>query len=525
MYRDRDFDPAQPPRPRSDALIQDLELATLYAAMSRGDKFLDEVARKAMLASSTDLDVIRYRQAILTDCLRMEAVVREIYQLAVETIETERKNRFGYGLRYPNSILHNSVNILQMLVGMLRRLRAIADQHVAIFESEGFRTLFAMLGRELSDDYFETILRHLKQLRFQHGTLISARLGEGNKGIDYILREENTPEGNWMTRLFAPGPPSFTFHLPERDDAGARALSELRDRGISLVANATAQSTDHILSFFTMLRTELAFYVGCLNLHGQLAAKGEPMCFPHPAHAAERRHAATGLYDVCLALSLGTPVVGNDLDADDKTLVIITGANQGGKSTFLRGIGLAQLMMQCGMFVPAESFHANVRGRIFTHFKREEDAAMNSGKFDEELRRMSDIVDDIAPDSLVLFNESFASTNERESAEIARQVVTALVERRIGVFFVTHQYEFAHAFEGESPLSVLFLRAERQPDGARTFKLAEGRPLRTSYGEDLYRRIFTDAVQAEPAYRAVSPSSTGSDGPPAPAAPATPRPP
>jgi len=360
--------------------------------------------------------------------------------------------------------------------------------------AEGFRTLFAVLSRELSDDYFETIPRHLRQLKFLHGTMISAQLGEGNKGIGYVLREENTPEGTWMTRLFTPGPPSYTFHLPERDEAGAWALSELRDRGINLVANASAQSTDHILSFFNMLRTELAFYVGCLNLHG-LAAKGEPMCVPKPANAVERRHAATGLYDVCLALSLGTPIVGNDLDADDKSLVIITGANQGGKSTFLRSVGLAQLMMQCGMFAPAEAFHANVCERIFTHYKREEDAAMNSGKLDEELSRMSDIIDDVVPNSMVLFNESFASTNEREGAEIARQIVTALVEQGVEVFFVSHQYEFAHAFEGGTPLAVLFLRAARQADGSRTFKLTEGRPLRTSYGEDLYKRIFIDAAQ------------------------------
>ncbi len=69
-------------------------------------------------------------------------------------------------------------------------------------------------------------------------------------------------------------------------------------------------------------------------------------------------------------------------------MVIITGANQGGKTTFLRRIGLARIMMQCGMFVPAKAFTANVCERTLTHFKREEDTAMESGKFDEELRRM-----------------------------------------------------------------------------------------------------------------------------------------
>jgi DNA mismatch repair ATPase MutS len=182
--------------------------------------------------------------------------------------------------------------------------------------------------------------------------------------------------------------------------------------------------------------------------------------------------------------------VGNDVNADNKDLFIITGANQGGKSVFLRSIGLAQLMMQCGMFVPAESFCANTCGGLFTHYKREEDTAMKSGKLDEELGRMSDIVDHIAPDGMVLFNESFAATNEREGSEIARQIVSALLEKQIKVFFVTHQYEFAQSMVNRNTGGAIFLRAERQADGKRTFRLVEGEPLQTSYGKDLYDNIF-----------------------------------
>lgn len=75
---------------------------------------------------------------------------------------------------------------------------------------------------------------------------------------------------------------SYVYQVADRDESGFRALSELRDRGIGHVATALAQSTDHILSFFSMLRLELGFYVGCLNLRDRLARKGEPICFPEP---------------------------------------------------------------------------------------------------------------------------------------------------------------------------------------------------------------------------------------------------
>jgi len=264
----------------------------------------------------------------------------------------------------------------------------------------------------------------------------------------------------------------------------------LRDQGVNLVANALAQSTDHILSFFQMLRTELAFYIGCLNLQRQLLEMREPTCVPAPAPAGERKLSFSGLYDVCLALSAKRKVVGNDLNADGKDLIVITGANTGGKSTFMRSLGLAQLMMQAGMFVPAETFRAEVRDGVFTHFKREEDVTMESGKLDEELGRMSEIVDKLTPKSMVLFNESFAATNEREGSEIARQITNALVESGNKVFFVTHLYEFAHGLSDKKIGNAIFLRAERRVDGTRTFRVVEGEPLQTSYGEDLYDRVF-----------------------------------
>lgn len=278
--------------------------------------------------------------------------------------------------------------------------------------------------------------------------------------------------------------------IADRDEAGVRALSELRDRGSNLTANALAQSTDRILSFFKLLRTELAFYVGALNLREQLMRLGEPTCFPQCSPAEERCHAFTGLYDVCLALSMKQPIVGNGAQADGKDLVVIIGANQGGKSTLLRGIGLAQLLMQCGLFVPAESFSASVCSGLFTHYKREEDTALKSGKLDGELGRMSDIADRLHPNTLVLFNESFAATNEREGSEIARQIVRALLDNRIKVCFVTHLYELAHGFYCRTLSNALYLRAARRDNGTRTFKLVEGAPLQTRYGEDLDDKIF-----------------------------------
>jgi hypothetical protein len=487
MYSDRDVDLLCEPPANAAALTQDLGLDILCGAMAQGDKLVFDVSKRALLLGLTDLSAIAYRQDTLGDCLQHPSVARLIYDLATEAVEAERKI-WGLYSGAPQSILSRGLHAVELLLGYLRRLRQVGDEHANEFSSQGFSRFFKMVSDELTEEYFRDIESHLRRLRFRGGTLISADLGEGNTATAFALRRSRARR--LKDRLWALSRSGYSFEISARDDAGLRILGDLQARGINKVANAIAQSAEHIRSFFTMLRIELAFYVGCTNLHDQLSQKEKAVCFPQVEPSEELALEANGLYDVCLPLRSGKPVVDNDLTADGKSLVMITGANQGGKSTFLRSLGLAQMMMQSGMFVAGVNFKANVCHGIFTHFKREEDRTMRSGKFDEELRRMSEIAATIVPGCLLLCNESFASTNEREGSEIGRQVVKAMTELGVKVIFVSHMFEMASAFYSDHLPTSLFLRAERMPDGRRTFKLIEGEPLSTSFGQDSYRRVF-----------------------------------
>jgi hypothetical protein len=488
MYAGRDLDPAHEPTTAERALTQDLELETLWAAMAAGDDFVAGAARRTLLASLTSPEEIIYRQQILADAIAQAAVIRRLYDIAVAAITGERKAFFGLTSGSPDSLMYRSVRVLEMFAGMLRQLRSVADEHGASFQSHGFQRFFRMLAEELDDAYLRTVDDHLSELSFRRGTLISAGLGRGNKGVGHVLRQP--PDQSWRERLALGGRSGFSFTVADRDEAGQQALSDLRSRGLNGVANALAQSNDHILAFFTMLRAELAFYLGCLNLREALAAKGEPVCVPVPVAEEKFALSARGLYDPSLSLRLPGRAVGNDVEADGKRLVMITGANQGGKSTFLRSAGVAQLMMQCGMFVAAGSWTASVSQGVFTHFTRAEDATMGRGKLDEELSRMQDIAGQLTPGSLLLCNESLAATNEQEGSEIGRQIVRALLDSGVRVLFVTHLFDLARSLCTSQGGAALFLRPERRDDGQRTFRLLPGEPLSTSYGPDLYRDIF-----------------------------------
>jgi hypothetical protein len=514
LYADRDLDMSASLPEREPDLAADLELDVLLTAMARGDQYLYDIARAALQASLQTPEQIRYRQDILSDCLRHPDAVLAVYNLTTVAIAAERKIYSGL-FTSPSYTLHRSMEVMTMFLGVLRQLRAIAAQQDGRFASAGFVRLFDMLRIELDDSYLAEIEAHLRTLKFRNGLLESARLDSVNKPSGFVLRRP--PGGRSGLRgLLQSGDrrPSYSLVVADRDVTGQQTLSRLRDRGVDLVADALAQSCEHIRSFLDMLRRETGFYLGCLNLHEEVTSRGYPLCLPAPLAPGKQALTAAGLYDAALALTTTEPVAGNDLSADGKALLMITGANQGGKSTFLRSLGQAQLMMQAGMFVAAEEFTANVCGGVYTHYKRAEDASMTSGKLDEELARMSDITATITPRSLLLCNESFASTNEREGSHIARNITNAMLDCGVKVAFVTHFYELAYGFAAQERDDALFLRADRAPDGSRTFRLIEGAPQLTSFARDIYLRIFgepLDAADALPQTGATALPTTASE--------------
>jgi hypothetical protein len=491
LDRDHDLDLHEPATFGADDLVTDLELTYLLGAMAAGDRFLWEVAQEVLLHPIDDPTRIRYRQDVLRDCLDHPDIASQLFAIAGDALAREKKIWFGGRDARPERVVHRSVEVLSMLVEELRHLRSVADARAHDVRSDAMTALLATLSDELADDYLAAVGEQLDQLRFRYGTRLSARVGKGNEGTEYRLHANHRP--SWRLRLPWHTSDALSFQLAERDVAGFQALGELRDRALRPAADAIGQATEHLLEFFAQLRAELAFYLGCVNLHRALTERSGTVCFPDPLPSHETTLVTRGLYDPSLRLLTAGPVTGIDVDADGATVVFITGANRGGKSTLLRAIGTAHLMMQCGMFVPAAAFAADVRSSMLTHFKREEDATLTSGKLDEELRRMSAIVDHLTPRSMVLCNETFASTNEREGSQLAHDLVTALRDAGVKVVYVTHLYDLARTFFEESRPDTWFLRA-RPPTENRPFEITPGDPLPTSHAARVYEKVFGEPL-------------------------------
>jgi DNA mismatch repair ATPase MutS len=501
MFDDCDFDPEHEERPQDTDLIRDLDLSTVWAAAAHGDDVVHASVRTAMLEPLIDPARIQYRSEVLADCLAHPDVIRSLYDIACEAINQERQTfRANFFSHSSEAVLNRAATMMGVFVVSLKRLRAFAEQHARCFRSRALIRLCDAVQAELDDGYFTEVEGELQTLRFRDGMLASARLGRHNQGVDYALRlprkENQSHLRSWQPPVKRP---RYSRSMPH-DDIGARQdLTGLRDRILRLAADSLGQAVEHIHAFFSALRAETAFYVGCVHMHDHLVGRGLPVCRAEPDPPGSRTLTAEGLYNPSLALRTSAPVQGNDVHGDGKPLIIVTGANQGGKTMFLGSLGIAHLMMQAGLPVAARAFAGAAVVAVFTHYAREEDASMAIGKFDEELRRMSLITRHIRPGSLLLCNESFAATNEREAAEIAGDVLRALSDVGIAIAFVTHSYELAYRFHDEHTDSTLFLRAQPESQGERRYQLREAAPLPTSYGEQLYRSTFAEGATANEA--------------------------
>ncbi|WP_019204284.1 hypothetical protein [Tsukamurella sp. 1534] len=487
LYRDADLREHPPAPARSEELRRNLGLDRLLPVMAGGDDTVYRVAESMLLGDVASDDDIRYRHAVLRDCLANPDRVAELRAIASRAVERERHNYFGLFTRAtPDKVLYRSLDVLDMFLEAFIDLRAACDRSRGRFSSEGFDAFFSCVAEELGDDYLTSVRTHLKELRFAKGELISVRLGPGAHGTGHVLRH---PEHAGWRKLRAR---DGGIDVDTGDPASAEALTMLAGRGIRTAADAVAQAAEHVAGYFRTIADELGFYTGVMNLLAALDARGAPWCLPEPS---SRGLVCRGAYHPVLALQSRDPVVGNDIDGEGTSVTMITGANHGGKTTLLRSVGVAQLMLRCGMPVAAREYRGPVHPQVLTHFGGEERGGGDTaGRLEEELIRMSAIADVIRPGALLLCNESLASTNEREGAALARRIVETMRDAGVTVIYVTHMYELSRGLAEAGDPRHAFLRAERLATGDRTFRVLPGAPLPTSHGEDLYQRIFGTAA-------------------------------
>ena len=530
LYRDREWGSASPYKDWL-SITKDLGLNSLFKAaesgntvrnkagnvIDDGDPYLGQAVKRVMAVPLKTADEIKYRQDILKDCIVKQGMVKDLYRISKNVLDEwdrlGRKNN-GAGEVGTKGKLITDIKVLKILVDGMRDVREAVKMNAAGFESEGFTGLYNRLEKEFSDErrtnlyivldsmsFFSDIyekerkrneyLVRIPVMRLECGLSNGLKVGDfridslRSKAVEY---DRQYGVGNKMLNRItslSPGVISLRNDQALKDDA-----EKLEFAVVSYVYSYCTDLVSEFGSFFDQLHFQMGFYLGAVNIRMQLAKYNIAQCYPEIDGADLLRY--DDLREVILSLEMRGNTIGNTGRLDDKQLVVITGANQGGKSTFLRSLGVAQIMMQSGLMVAAKSFRNSIRTSIYTHFTRREDSAMNSGRLDEELRRMDRIVSGLGKGSLVLLNESFATTTEKDGSAIAYGIAKALKEAGVKVYTVTHLLSFAQQMyeDTKDDKSVVFLSAEHLEDGQRTFRMIPHEPELTSFGLELYDQVL-----------------------------------
>ncbi|MEM0139902.1 MAG: hypothetical protein QXZ44_04740 [Ferroplasma sp.] len=483
MLNNADFDPKKS-NTGSDVFI-DLDMYRIVDAMGNNDKYIADACERALSQIMDSIDNIIYRQEAVKDVLQNQDAVLDAYNLissACSAIEKAKRDHYwGFGSESPSSLLYSTVQLLSVEIGQLQNIKESMEKFESQFTSRAFSSFIKRYKEKFNGQFFENARKHINIMKFSDGVSAVAYLGSGNSGIKMQLRENQ--KKNILTRLMDN---KYTVTVDPRDLNGEKALQEIKNRYLEQVASIAYSSSENILNFLEQARIEMAFYAGTVNLYRKIRELGIKTVLPELYPYDTEKLKFKCLKNISLAIGQNSNVVGSSLDLDGKNPIVITGSNRGGKSTFVRSIGCAAIMAQAGMFVPAEEYASSMFYSIFTHFKREESNL--TGRLDEELQRISSLIDEIRPYSLLLMNESFSSTNNDEGTAIAENIIKGLEMANVRVFFVTFFLEFINRMNHYNNGQLLI--AERENNAARTFKIVPAMEADRGHAMDIYAEIF-----------------------------------
>lgn len=483
-------------------VIMDLGLETFYTSIIEEDEANERIVNRLC----TDLKTIRYRQDIVRDLMEQPKLsdylvenLASFSELVFKFSKTTYDAENLYFLIELVIVVEESIICLENLYGTLSGYD---------FKAEGLRHLKQVVSDQVGSHGFKEMKQDLREIReaFSHikSAEIKVNMNLGMRPVEAQvtkLLDHKTvypqafrkvamvasKEGTFLNQYLSQYIPVFTIkniHLDLKEELEYG----LRDYGKILKYFLNKYSKVDPMPYVQLYR-EIAFYQSGLALLQEMASKKLPMSIPELLPMSDRSIKLEGAYNVNLTRIVDVEsVVLNDFSMDSQgRIIILTGANSGGKTTFTQALGQIQVLAQMGLMVPAKKAKLSLTDGIFTHFQVLEKETINLGRLGKECEDFSAIYKQASDASLLLMNESFASTSHLESLTIAAEVIKACKYRQVRTIFNTHLHELYGQVSGlnetmDNDCKIISLVSGEEED-VNSFKLHFMPPLGKSYAD------------------------------------------
>jgi DNA mismatch repair ATPase MutS len=516
--------------PLSSDTENDLSVDFLVESISRNSNER-KVIKDILLKMPADERIISYRRAVYTELRQSPELCEKLYDIfegmRFFTKDGQKHLEKGATIWELLSKLKYLENYISSVIELNKAIDGLE------FTSEGMKQFAALIRDIYGNSGFGELLKDIEivseDIRHVRSITIGVNLDENfypmETGIIALNRfwfEEQSMLKRFLKyhrkdQLSDEDLMAFSMEIPDDNMAESLNKYERKYRGVArqpsanplmnnlnsiierMLPSTTAKLRRVLHKYVDVsgyvladLADELLFYLRFIELEKQLTASGVPCCIGEPSDGDT---VFRDFYNVKLAICRGKgtveeEIVCNDLEfTREKTVNILTGPNRGGKTIFTQGVGLAFLLYQSGVFVPASSARVRLCDGIYTHFPVEEERTVSLGRLGEEAERFNEICKKATGSSLLLFNESFATTSHTESVYIAEDVLRYLCCIGARTFFNTHMHELAEDTDkfnkAEGTMCKAVSVVMENEGGKRSYKISYKAPDGKSYAHEI----------------------------------------
>lgn len=453
----------------------DLNLDQVVEALTAGRE--EYRLRPFFYAPLHDVATVRYRHEVLND-LEQSDVIESIRAFGQEMRRMRKHLAQVEKLHYP---LQKQAWFLDAIKIYCDAVRSLAGELARIdVTSRGVKALREYLAGYTASERFATLTSGTQALKEALAGVRYAVRIRGNR-VTVSTYEGEADYSAEVQKTFAKfkqgAVKSYLVKLPdfaEMDHVEAQILdlvARLHPDLFGTLAAYCTRNRDYLDGTVVRFDREVQFYLAYLELVARFESAGLPFCYPHVS-GDSKDISASETFDIALATKLvpvGGKVVCNDFSLEEpERVIVVTGPNNGGKTTFARVFGQLHYLASLGLPVPGSSVRLFLPDRLFTHFEKEEDIETLRGKLEDELVRVHEILEQATSNSVIVMNESFSSTTLNDSLFLGTEVLRRIVELGSLGVYVTFVDELSSL--SESTVSMVSTIVPENP-AERTFKI------------------------------------------------------